>query len=298
MALTIIDPQFVPDLATRLSGLGIQTDPNAMVLGGTKGVFDFIGDYAPDSLTQSQVAPGYIVGQPVGRAGLGGFANIHSNKGLLRDDALKSFPFAPSAGSMAADQAIAKASPWNLRTYGDYASLIMEHWVTITEDGMGGSDTGGNLLGYGHQNSTHMQWGITVAQGTNQLQFRLPGWAYFPQPQVTTLEGRRNIPLQIVMAPRRDSPTATTFTTQVFVNKTLVTTLPSRNYPFIEPNDFPTLVAAVQPGYMTLSGGFGNTVRGKYHRSSITQIAQDWTDAQVLGFISERYDAIQPLLAA
>ena len=41
-----------------------------------------------------------------------------------------------------------------------------------------------------------------------------------------------------------------------------------------------------------------NSVRGKFHRSSITQIAQGWSDSQVLGFISERYDAIQPLLAA
>ena len=144
MALTIIDPQFVPDLETRLSGLGIQTDPNATVLGGTMSVFDFIGSYAPDYLAHAQDAEGYIVGQPGGRAGVDGFTNIRANKGLLRDDGLKSFAFMQSTGNMGVDILTSKASPWNLRTYGDHASLIMEHWVTIYDDGMGGSDTGAN----------------------------------------------------------------------------------------------------------------------------------------------------------
>ncbi|MCL4065936.1 hypothetical protein M3484_05085 [Pseudomonas sp. GX19020] len=300
MALIIIDPQFVPDLETRLSGLGIQTDPNAVVLGGTRSVFDFIGHYGPDAFAQNALVPGFIVGQQQGNMPniANPYSNVHANKGLLRDEANKSFTFTPRLGNNVPDIAAVAASPWNLRSYGDGASVIMEHWLTITDAGMGGTEQDANLIGFGHQNGIWMQWGLTVNQVTNAIRFRVHGATETgAATQEVSLAGLRNIPLQLVIVIKRDTPTSNTFTARLYVNKVLRATLANRSYPHTNPQEGP-VSGTIFPGYMTISGGFGSSVRGKYHRSSVTQIPQNWTDAQVLSFITERYDEIQPLLAA
>jgi len=282
MALTIIDPDYIPSEAVRLTGLGIQTDPFATVLGGAASLYDFIRPDAPDSILGSGVsggAPiqGLIAGEVPGVTG-SDFSDINANKGLVFDSA-KIMRLGPTTDVV--------NNPWNLRSHGDYASILMEHWLTL--DVTPGTGTQDAVMGFAYQTSNNHQWGFILNQVTGVLTFRVNAGS-----QNIDVSALRGIPLHIVVAAQRVSPTATTFIARCWINEVLRATRPETAYPFF---DATATDSSVRPSVGFAGGGFGTGFRGIYHRGGITKIPQDFSDAQIASWISERYSAINPILA-